>query len=154
MANHNPVKSFDKLPKSEVSERGRKGGYQKAINEEKRKTLRILAEEYGHSRIKNQKLIAMLEESGIDPKDAIQDMLLIMQCFSQMGKGNAKWADIYLKIRQESNPDLLDLRKEELKLKRKELAIRERLAEKQLAEQETDEDNQAQVIVYMPQKEK
>lgn len=153
MANHHPEKSFDKLPKEEVAARGRKGAYQKVINDEKRKTLRVLAEEYGHSRIKNQKIIAMLEDSGIDAKDAIQDMLLILQCFSQMGKGNAKWADIYLKIRQEGNPDLLDLKKEELKLRRKELALKERLAERQLAEQDTGEENQPQVIVYIPQKE-
>lgn len=153
MANYHPKKSFDKLPKEEVAARGRKGAYQKVINDEKRKTLRVLAEEYGHSRIKNQKIIAMLEDSGIDAKDAIQDMLLILQCFSQMGKGNAKWADIYLKIRQEGNPDLLDIKKEELKLRRKELALKERLAEKQLAEQDAGEENQPQVIVYMPQKE-
>ena len=145
-------KKFSDYSKEERAELGRKGGYKKKENEEKRNTLRILAEEYGRSRIKNQKIIAMLEEKGIDTKDAIQDMLLILQCFNQISKGNPKWADIYLRIRQESNPDLLNIKKEEMKLRKQELDLKKRLAEKQLADTENGDEKKPQVILYMPNK--
>ena len=146
-------KTFSDYTPDERRALGMRGGNRRWEIDEKRKTLRTLAEEYGRSKIKNQRIIQMLRESGIDPKDAIQDMLLILQCFNQISKGNPKWAEIYLKIRQEANPDFMELRRAELKLKKAELKLKEKLAEKQLAESESEEGTKPQVILYMPNKE-
>ena len=93
-------KTFSDYTPDERRALGMRGGNRRWEIDEKRKTLRTLAEEYGRSKIKNQRIIQMLRESGIDPKDAIQDMLLILQCFNQISKGNPKWAEIYLKDRK------------------------------------------------------
>lgn len=148
--NENLIPMSKRAPE-ERRELGAKGGRKCGENTRKRKTLRALAEAYGGSQIKSPRLIATMKSLGVDPKDCVQDMLLIMKCFQGISEGNPKWAEVYLKIRGEESPNLMAIKRDEVALRKREYELKKKIAEAQLSQNEKKDDKQ-QVLVIMPPK--